>query len=178
MLEINSLKSLGIDDFNIDNFIGSLEQIVYAIIEVFAFDPELIISIISKNNIKAIGQAHLPELCLSHMRASDPNFESSPNKLYESFYMANGENVLNFELNNKGNNLIKIENGELKNYNCTLPLKYANHSLTIYFPSDESYHISSSYDGDGYLNLGKFNQEYNETISFATLDEKTSTINF
>lgn len=174
----NSLKSLGIDDFNIDNFIGSLEQIVYAIVEVFAFDPELIISLISKNNIKAIGQAHLPELCLSHMRASDPNFESSPNKLYESFYMAKGENVLNFELNNKGNNLIKIENGELKNYNCTLPLKYENHSLTIYFPSDESYHISSSYDGDGYLNLGKFNQEYNESISFATLDEKTSAINF
>ena len=92
----------------VKELLTDLNDLLLAIVRVFTYSPSLIVSLISTTNIKAIGSAHYPELCLSHLMARDSNYTNDPvtSNMDGRYYKFTSDNITSSFTIRKGNKLL------------------------------------------------------------------------
>ena len=131
-------------ELSFNDMLTCTEDLLLSIFGIFLTNSDLIMPIFSRDNIKAIGSAHYPELCLAHLMSQDKNYT---NKTYT--YNDSGE-YFTLNLSSLGDNfkvIIKDNDGNMVSSICdeerysTLAYRYRSKNLTIYIPLDQNYEI-------------------------------------
>jgi hypothetical protein len=142
--------------FTVSELITDLNNLLGAIVRVFLFSKSLIISLISSANIKAIGSAHYPELCLAHMQARDPNYRSDvvSSDMSGRYYRFTSTDIRkSFVITKNGKKIAEMEDGVVKDCSDSITYGIVGDQFLAYLPVDEGYRIELSEDAKGSLSV-------------------------
>lgn len=144
-----ALYSQGITDLSKESFIG-FEKFTLGLVGAFAKNFELVFSLFSVDNIRALACSHKPDYMFAYLMAYDTNYISDP-----ITYRSNGE-YLSFKLNSysdvyvldeNGNKIASYENGKVERLSdFTYGLSKGN--FFIYLPKGKYTVYSKSDDFD------------------------------
>lgn len=144
-----ALNNSNIEDLNIDDVMVILKELVSAVLSMAtSLDGlSLLPSIISMNNIKAMGSAHIPELQLSHLFALDNNYNKDASLvLTTSYYKLVVQSSSSFTLY-CGEDIIAKCSYTDKLCDSKMVCEYFLDEYTFYLPTNGLYRI----DCDGEL---------------------------
>lgn len=172
-----AFDSMGITT-NPNEIIDALESLVSALVKTLSMHFEYFFVFLSTSNIKALAQAHFPELCFSHMMALDTNYNDTVKEYNNdgSYYYLQIP-----DLNDKTKITITNKEGKqvagLDAYqlyaNGTLSYAVMENTFVAYIPVDEEYTINIE-NGTGY-DLSYFDQRYEDMISYKLGEIKDET---
>ena len=100
---------------------------------------------LSRDNIKAIGSAHYPELCLSHLRSEDPNFT----KDIDTFDSTGTHSILTLDdfsdntvltIKKENRFCLEVSQGSISD-DSILSCKIENNKLRCILPNEAGYEI-------------------------------------
>lgn len=143
-------------NFTIAELLNDLNNLLRAIARVFIFSQSLVVSLISTANIKAVGSAHYPELCLAHMQARDPNYrgdyiQSDMSGRYYKFTSSDTEK--SFVIKKNGQTVAGMDAGVVKDCNNSITYGIVDDQFIAYLPVDDGYTIQLSKDATGSVSI-------------------------
>ncbi|MFA6860860.1 MAG: hypothetical protein WCR56_00510 [Bacilli bacterium] len=165
----------------VKELLTDLNDLLLAIVRVFTYSASLIISLISTTNIKAIGSAHYPELCLSHLMARDSNYTNDPvtSNMDGRYYKFTSDNITSSFTIRKGNRLLaEMKEGVVIEADSTTPYGIDKNQFVAYLPIDSDYTIEMSKDSSATLSIYEptklklvdVKTDFNSSIGDSSLD--------
>ncbi len=140
----DTLKDFDID-LNYSMLSTSLKSLFFAIVKVLYHHRDYFPTFLSRDNIKAIGSAHYPELCLSHLRSEDPNFtkdidtfDSTGTHFMLTLDDFSDNTVLTIKKENKI--CLEVSQGSISD-DSILSCKIENNRLRCILPNEAGYEI-------------------------------------
>ncbi len=137
-----------LDDSNISIDISvllkDLSNLLNAIVEMFLYNPSIIISFISTSNISAVASSHFPELSLAHLQARDPNYNSNPitSDMSGKYYRFSSSDInSSFIVKRNGEVIARLDNGNLVDVNSSCTYGIDHGKFVAYFPYVNNYEI-------------------------------------
>jgi hypothetical protein len=131
-------------DLDIDECIELLHTILNAILKI-AISQEginVFATLINRENISSIAQAHRPEICLAHMMAMDQRFgEDHSDKLKQSYYILRCEEKESFEVFLNGKSVAAFEEGVAVERNSSFSYGVDHNQRVVFLPPDQEYEI-------------------------------------
>jgi len=140
----------------VDQLVSDLKNLLLAMVDVFEVNPSLILSLLSIKNIKGIGSAHYPELCLAHLQARDPNYGSNyvTSSMSGRYYYFESKNIDGSFVVKKDNSVIaKYSNETFETLNNTYVYGISGEEFVIYLPIQEGYEIIMPSTSTGTLSI-------------------------
>lgn len=135
------MKSLGLKK--------SLTSLLDAILKTCKAHPDYLLTLFDLKNIKALGSAHYPELCLSHLMAQDPNYTAMPftydatgDMFYLSADLKETENV-KIEIKDRFGRILAGFKDDMLFQDTKFSCCIEGEKLRIYFPSYLEYRIET-----------------------------------
>lgn len=173
-----ALEKTGID-VSIKELITDLKNLLVAIVKVFLTKPSLIISLMSVSNIKGIGSAHYPELCLAHLEARDPNYGDNyiTSDMSGRYYYFSSENTdKDFTIKKNDEVIISYKDGSFDSISNSYVYGINNYNFVAYLPISEGYKIIMDKDSTATLSTYEPSKlkyvDSNGTISSSTENKK------
>lgn len=134
-------------DINLDYSLlsTSLKSLFFSLVKVLYHHGDYFPTFLSRDNIKAIGSAHYPELCLSHLRSEDPNFT----KDVDEFDSTGAHYILTLDDFTDSTNLtilkdnkiyLEVSNGSISDHSI-LSCKIESNILRCILPNETGYEI-------------------------------------
>src|SRR5574344_1466930 len=139
-----TLEASGILDINIKTLVSDVTNLVLAVAKIFLQNASLIVSLISTSNVKALGSAHYPELCLAHMEARDPNYSRDPVTSEMSgryYYFESSDSTKSFTIKKNGRAIAKASLGDVIESNSSIVYGIHHEKFVAYLPIDSGYTI-------------------------------------
>jgi len=181
-----TLTQSGID-ITIEELFKDVNNLLKAIVNVFTYSQSLIMSLISMSNVKAIGSAHYPELCLSHLQARDPNYVSDPvaSNMDGRYYRFTSSDTSKSFTIKKGDKVIaKLDNGRIVKVDTTATYALDSGNFVAYFPIAEGYTVLMDNESTASLSIYepskiKFvdvRKDFTSKIGNSKLDDNVSVV--
>lgn len=127
----------------------SLTSLLNAILKTCKAHPDYLLTLFDLKNIKALGSAHYPELCLSHLMAQDPNYTAMPftydatgDMFYLSADLKETENV-KIEIKDRLGRILAGFKDDMLFQDTKFSCCIEGEKLRIYFPSYLEYRIET-----------------------------------
>jgi hypothetical protein len=139
-----TLEASGILDLDIKTLVNNVTNLLLAVAKIFFQNASLIVSLISTSNVKTLGSAHYPELCLAHMEARDPNYSRNPVTSEMSgryYYFESSDSTKSFTIKKNGRAIAKASLGEVIETNSSIVYGIHHEKFVAYLPIDSGYTI-------------------------------------
>ena len=134
-------------DADASEIISGIRNFLVSFAKTLDYDLTLIVPLLSKNNILAIGSAHYPELCLAHLRAMDENYTENPiNVPIDGKYytLTCFDKKANISVKYNGNEIAAFEDGDIIKCDNHISYGIKHNTLIINLPKNANYEISLS----------------------------------